>query len=108
MARLETDFRKLQAAVLLCTLVVAISGSSFCLACCEIETGVASHALLHDVPHQSAPNCERDICSCCGFQFVGVFAGTDLAWSESVLDSELADPSLPAPQVLIPHRPPRS
>jgi hypothetical protein len=44
--------------------------SSTCLACVEIHQG-SPHALFSSSGHQDGlPDCDKDCCSCCGFQFI--------------------------------------
>jgi hypothetical protein len=78
-----------------------------CPACSKIELCSSKHVALDSSERNSAPNCEKDSCSCCGFQIAVVPLELTLALTQSTSVSEFSS-ALPriAPVFAI-YRPPR-
>jgi len=100
--------RKLVASLLLCLLAIASASSSLCRGCSEIDQSSQRNAVLQSPDGQdSAPDCDRDGCSCCGFQFVLTFPRTGLAHFQSATAPELPRALPPAEPVFTLDHPPR-
>jgi hypothetical protein len=70
MSSLRPSFWKLAASLLLCMLTIASVAAPICPECSKIELPSAKHFAFTGPDHDGLPNCDRDGCSCCGFQVV--------------------------------------
>jgi hypothetical protein len=108
MSGLRTNLCKFIGSLLLCTLTIASVAASICPVCSKIELPSAKHIALSASDHDRSTDCDKDGCSCCGFQI----APTPLARS-SVLRASASAPAM-APVLLVMgsvftlYRPPRS
>ena len=107
MGGLQSSLQKFAASLLLCVLAIASLNAPICPACSRIELPSSKHVALNSSDHDSAPNCDKDGCSCCGFQTVVAPLGPTLALTEATSVSEFSS-ALPriAPVFAI-YRPPR-
>jgi hypothetical protein len=67
---LRPNLRKFAAALLLVVLTIASVAAPVCPACSRIELSSAQHPAFNNTDQGSTPNCDKDGCSCCGFQIV--------------------------------------
>ena len=58
------------ASLMLCVLAIASVVAPICPACSKLELASSNHIAFDSTDHSSGPNCDRDGCSCCGFQIV--------------------------------------
>jgi hypothetical protein len=70
MTGLRSNWRKFAATLLLCVLTIASVAAPVCPACSKIELASAQHVAFNGTNHGSTPSCDKDGCSCCGFQIV--------------------------------------
>ncbi|HXB23025.1 MAG TPA: hypothetical protein VNV88_16670 [Candidatus Solibacter sp.] len=104
----EVNSRKVLASVLLCMLALISVASPLCPACSEIAGDSTTQVALHGAQHQdNAPDCNKDTCSCCGFQFVTTSPGTVPTPIESAASLEFHEVLPPAAPVFTLYRPPR-
>lgn len=75
--------QKIVASLLLCVLAFVSVTSLTCPGCSKIEWPSAKRILLANSNGDGATSCDRDGCSCCGFQIVAPPFGTSLALTES-------------------------
>lgn len=101
------NLRKLAASVTLCVLVIASVAAPICPGCSKLELPSSSHIIFGGSQHNEGQNCDKDGCSCCGFQIVAPPHGVILALSESTSISDFFS-ALPGPApVFSVYRPPR-
>jgi hypothetical protein len=70
MSGLRPNLWKFAASLLLCMLTIASVAAPICPECSKIELPSAKHFGFSSTDHGGVPNCDRDGCSCCGFQVV--------------------------------------
>jgi hypothetical protein len=100
--------RTLVASLLLCLLTLASVTSSVCPVCDRIGLAPTQHAGLHAPDLDSTSDCERDGCSCCGFQFVSAFFQPAIALSEFTAVPKFFAVRVPIAPVLGLYQPPRN
>lgn len=108
MRRLGTNLWKFAASLLLCTLTIASVAASICPACSKIELPSEKHVAFNATDHDRSPDCDKDGCSCCGFQIVPTPLAPSLGLAASA--SAPADPAAPLlmGSAFPLYRPPRS
>jgi hypothetical protein len=79
---LKPSSRKVVASLLLGFLTLVSVTSSVCPVCDRIEQSSTQPAGVHSADLHSTSDCDRDGCSCCGFQFVPAFFPPAIALSE--------------------------
>jgi len=62
--------RQFSAMLMLCVLAVASVAAATCPACLKLEFPSSHRFAFSSADHDSEPNCDRDGCSCCGFQII--------------------------------------
>ena len=90
MSGLHSSLQKFAASLLLCVLAIASVNAPICPACSRIELPSSKHVALNSSDHESAPNGDKDGCSCCGFQTVIAPLGPTLALTEATSVSEFS------------------
>jgi hypothetical protein len=87
---IKVSSHKIVACFLLCILALASASSSLCRVCCQIDQSFRQQAVVQSPDRQGGtPDCDKDGCSCCGFQFVLTFPGIGLALFQSATAPEL-------------------
>jgi hypothetical protein len=87
---IQISSHKLVACLLLCLLALGSATSSLCRVCSQIDQSFRRQAAVQSPGHQGGtPDCDKDGCSCCGFQFVLTFPGIGLALFQSARAPEL-------------------
>jgi hypothetical protein len=104
---LWSDLRKFAALVLLCILTIASVGAPICPECSKIDLPSATHCTFSTAHHDSAPNCDRDGCSCCGFQVVCTPLPPSFGLTASTPAPDLPSVRLLAGSPFTLYRPPR-
>jgi hypothetical protein len=107
MSGLRSNLRKFAALLLLCILATVSMAAPICPECSKIELPSAKHVAFSSTDHDSVPNCDRDGCSCCGFQVVAPPLAPILGLTASTSAPELPSLQLLAGSVFALHRPPR-
>ena len=107
MSGLRPNLRKLAASLLLCVLTIASVAAPICPECSKIELPSAKHVAFSSTHHDSAPNCDKDGCSCCGFQIVPAPLAPTLVLTASAAAPELRSVQLLMGSVFSLYRPPR-
>lgn len=108
MAGLQPALRKFAASALLCILVIASVTAPICPNCSKIEFPSSARLAFNGAPNGAAPDCDRDGCSCCGFQIVPTPARPTLGFSPLTLASETYAPLHPSDHIFGFYRPPRN
>ena len=108
MRGLRTNLWKFAATLVICTLTIASVAASICPACSKVELPSAKDVAFNATDNDRSPDCDKDGCSCCGFQI----APTPVAPSFWLAASASA-PANAAPRRLMGsvfplYRPPRS
>jgi hypothetical protein len=99
--------RQFSAMLMLCVLAVASVAAATCPACLKLEFPSSHRFAFSSADHDSEPNCDRDGCSCCGFQIIASPPDPTLALAESNFVSEFSS-ALPGIPLVFPlYRPPR-
>jgi hypothetical protein len=107
MSGLRPNLRKFAASLLLCVLTIASVSAPICPECSKIGLPSAKHVALSSTHHDGAANCDRDGCSCCGFQVVTASLAPSLGLTVSTSAPELPSVQLLAGSVFALYRPPR-
>ena len=107
MSGLRPNLRKFAALVLLCVLTIASVAAPICPECSKMELASAKDVAFSSTHHDDAPNCDRDGCSCCGFQVVAAPLALNLELIASRSAPELPSVQLLAGSVFAFYRPPR-
>jgi hypothetical protein len=107
MSGLQPNLRKLAASLLLCILVIASVAAPICPACSKIELPTAKHVALSSAGHDGSPNCDKDGCSCCGFQIVTAPLAPNLGLTASTLAPAPPSVQLLTGSVFALYHPPR-
>lgn len=105
---LKPNSRRIVASLLLCFLAVVSVTSSVCPVCDRIEQPSTQHAGVHSADLNSTSSCERDGCSCCGFQFIATFFQPPIALSEFTAVPKVFAIRVPVAPVLRHYHPPRN
>jgi hypothetical protein len=100
--------RKVVASLLLGFLALVSVTSSICPVCDRIEQPSTQNTGAHRAYLTSTSDCDRDGCSCCGFQFVAVFFPPAAALSEFTAVPKVSELRIPAVPVLRLYHPPRN
>jgi hypothetical protein len=104
---LRANLRKFAASLLLCVLTLASVAAPICPECWKIELPSAKHVAFSSAHHDGAQNCDRDGCSCCGFQVVAGTLAPSLGLAASTSAPQLPSVQLLAGSVFALYRPPR-
>jgi hypothetical protein len=105
---IQISSHKLVACLLLCLLALGSATSSLCRVCSQIDQSFRQQAAVHSPNREgSTPDCDKDGCSCCGFQFVLTFPGIGLALFQSAMAPELPAVVPPTGPVFTLDHPPR-
>jgi hypothetical protein len=107
MSGLRSNLRKFAASLLLCVLTIASVAAPLCPECSKIELPSAKHVAFSSTHYDGAPNCDRDGCSCCGFQVVAAPLAPSLGLAAPTSAPELPSVQLLAGSVFALYRPPR-
>jgi hypothetical protein len=99
--------RKFLAALLLCTLTLVSAMSSACAVCDRIDEGSSRHHDLHGPSHEGTDACDKDGCSCCGFQLVVTDVPSILTQNQSVAIITVCAALAPAEPIFDLNYPPR-
>jgi hypothetical protein len=108
MSGLRTNLFKFAASLLLCTLMIASLSAPACPACSQIELPSAQHVAFNTTDHNGSPDCDKDGCSCCGFQIVPTPQAPSLGLTASASAPAMASALLLMGSVFTLYRPPRS
>jgi hypothetical protein len=107
MSGLRPNLRKFAASLLLCVLTIASVAAPLCPECSKIELPSAKQVAFSSTHYDGEPNCDRDGCSCCGFQVVPASLAPSLGLAASTSAPELPLVQLLAGSVFALYRPPR-
>jgi hypothetical protein len=107
MSALRPNLRKFAALLLLCVLTIASVAAPICPECSKMELASAKYVAFSSTHHDVAPICDRDGCSCCGFQVVAAPVAPNLELTASTAAPELPSVQLMAGSVFALYRPPR-
>jgi hypothetical protein len=107
MSGLRPNLRKFAASLLLCVLTIASVAAPICPECSKIELPSAKHLAFSSTHHDGAPICDRDGCSCCGFQVGAAPLAPNLGLTVSTSAPELPSVQLLTGSVFALYRPPR-
>jgi hypothetical protein len=107
MSGLRPNLRKFAASLLLCVLTIASVAAPLCPECSKIELPSAKQVAFSSTHYDGEPNCDRDGCSCCGFQVVVATLAPSLGLTASTLAPKLPSVQLLAGSVFALYRPPR-
>src|ERR1700680_4880107 len=88
MSRLWTRLEKFVASFVLGVLVIAAVAAPTCPTCSRIDIPSANHAALSRTDHNGPPSCDKEGCSCCGFQMVNAPLGLITALTRSASTPE--------------------
>jgi hypothetical protein len=108
MSGLRTNFAKFAASLLLCTLVIASMAAPLCPACSKILLPATNHATFDGAGQNGSPDCDRDGCSCCGFQVVAAPLAPSLGPTASASAPAMASVLVVMGSAFTLYRPPRS
>ena len=108
MSGLGPNFRKFPASLLLCVLTIASVAAPICPVCLKTDLDSAEHVGLSSARHDGAPNCDKDGCSCCGFQIVPAPVASTQVLTASTAAPELRSVRLLVGSVFALYRPSRS
>jgi hypothetical protein len=76
--------RKFLTALLLCTLTLVSAMSSACRVCDRMDEDPSRPQDLHGPGHDGTDSCDKDGCSCCGFQLVVTDVPSILTQNQSI------------------------
>jgi hypothetical protein len=108
MSGLNQTSRRFLASLLLCVLAYVSATSNVCPTCGRVGQVSTSHPVAHNADQNGPPDCDRDGCSCCGFQFDSAYFHPTLALSESPDVRNCFQLRVPIAPVLTLYRPPRN
>jgi hypothetical protein len=100
--------KRLAASLMLCVLAIASMAAPICPACSKLELPSSHHIAFNITDRRIGQDCDRDGCSCCGFQIVPAPLGPTLALAESTSVSEFSSALPKLAPVFALYRPPRS
>lgn len=107
MSGLRPNLWKFAASLLLCMLTIASVAAPICPECSKIELPSAKHFGFSSTDHGGVPNCDRDGCSCCGFQVVTAHPAPNLRLIVFTSTPKTPVVQLLAGSVFALYRPPR-
>jgi hypothetical protein len=99
--------RTYAAALMLCVLAIASVGAPICPACSQLDLPSPHPIAFNSADHDSGPDCDRDGCSCCGFQIVAAPRVSTQALTEFTWVPESSSESPRTTPLLAVYHPPR-
>jgi hypothetical protein len=106
--KVRYSFQAGRALLMLAVLLLASASPSVCLICSNLPASPAQHTGVRAVhENDAAPDCDRDACSCCGFQLVAFLPGFEFHLIRLAPAREFLRLTLPVALVSPLYRPPR-
>ena len=99
--------RKFLASALICALALMSAMSSVCPACDRMDQPSSQQFGLHGTPDDPVDTCDKDGCSCCGFQLVATQVPSILAQGDFVASVTMCEVLPPAEPIFDLNYPPR-
>jgi hypothetical protein len=93
-ARTTPSYRFLGAVLLLFFVLVWVN-STFCSNCFPLERSSRTASMQSSDSHRNSDDCDRDVCSCCGFQFLAMSPPITIdSWDSKLALSLVSMPAL--------------
>jgi hypothetical protein len=106
--KVQYRFQAGRALLMLGVLLLASASSSVCLICSDLPASSVQHTGVRAVhENDAAPDCDRDACSCCGFQLVASLPAFEFHLIRLAPAREFLRLTLPVAPVSPLYRPPR-